>query len=223
MANNYFDMTGVLVLDKVTPVIRALFNDFELDTEYPSKGHAYIANISESTSCSWDSVVENLQELAENLNVTVQLEDGSSCTMEDVLVALAKHFNAETNEELAGLIERHPFEDEADLDTLFSIAKAFDDGHGLKAMKTESAWHCSKPRLFEFGGCGSFVGTHVTVSGDSSSVIELGEKVEAALTEGDTDKAAETIRAQVGHILAGIYNENDRNKVKETLSALLSL
>nr|WP_228384562.1 hypothetical protein [Rhodocyclus gracilis] len=64
MANNYYDMTGVLVLDKVTPVIKALFGEFELDENDPGNGQAYIANISESSSCSWDSVLENLQDLA---------------------------------------------------------------------------------------------------------------------------------------------------------------
>lgn len=30
MANNYYDATGTLVLDKVTPVIKALFDGFNL-------------------------------------------------------------------------------------------------------------------------------------------------------------------------------------------------
>lgn len=31
MAQNYYDATGTLVLDKVTPIIKALFGGFNLD------------------------------------------------------------------------------------------------------------------------------------------------------------------------------------------------
>lgn len=43
MANNHYEATGVLVLDRVTPVIRALFGGFQLDADYPGNGDAYIA------------------------------------------------------------------------------------------------------------------------------------------------------------------------------------
>lgn len=225
MANNYYDMTGVLVLDKVTPVIKALFGVFELDENYPGDGQAYITNISESSSCSWDSVLENLQDLAEELGL--ELVDGAgkpAKTMEDVLSVLAIHFNAGQNEELEGLIERSNFDDgdDADLDSLFTIAKAFDDGHGLKAYKTEAAWHCSKPRLFEFGGCGDFTGSHVAVSGSSDQAVQMGEELESALAGGNMDEAAEVVRSKVGNILAGIYDEAARAQVRSKLIQLLS-
>ena len=38
MANTYFDATGVLVLDRVTPVITTLFGGFKLDEAYPGNG-----------------------------------------------------------------------------------------------------------------------------------------------------------------------------------------
>lgn len=48
MANNYYDATGVLVLERVTPVITTLFGAFNLDADYPGNGQAYIARIAES-------------------------------------------------------------------------------------------------------------------------------------------------------------------------------
>lgn len=223
MPNNYYDMTGVLVLDKVTPVIKALFDVFDLDETQPGDGKVFIASISESSNCSWDSVLENLEDLATDLNLKLENEDGSPAdTMEEVLAILAGHFNADQNAELENLIEHGSFEDDADLDALFVIAKAFDDGHGLTAYKTESAWHCSKPRLFEFGGCGDFTGSHVTVGGSSSRIVSLGENLETALASSNTDAAAETIRVEVGRILAGIYDESARGQVQEKLVQLLS-
>jgi len=38
MSNNYSDATGVLVLDRITPVITALFGGFNLDETYPGDG-----------------------------------------------------------------------------------------------------------------------------------------------------------------------------------------
>lgn len=223
MANNYSDMTGVLVLDKVTPVIKALFGVFELDENYPGNGQAYIACISESSSCSWASVLENLQELAEDLGLNLEDDEGNEAQdMDEVLHVLSRHFKAEYNVDLANLIERSSFEDDADLDSLFTIAKAFGDGHGLKSYKTETAWHCSKPRLFEFGGAGEFTGSHVAVSGSSTQVTQLGEELEAAVASGDTDKAAEVLRKKVGSILAGVYDEAAREAIRSKLSELLN-
>src|SRR3546814_10790690 len=40
MANHYCEGTGVLVLERVTPVIKALFGAFALDQNYPGNGRS---------------------------------------------------------------------------------------------------------------------------------------------------------------------------------------
>jgi hypothetical protein len=155
MADNYHGMTGVLFLGKATPVIKALFGVFELDENYPGNGQAYIANISESSNCSWNSVLKNLEKLAEELGLDLRDELGESAeSVGEVLTVLAGHFEVTQNETFESLFDRSHFDGDADLYSLFTIAKAFDDGHGLKAYKAETGWHCGKPHLFEFGGCG---------------------------------------------------------------------
>ncbi|NNM52099.1 MAG: hypothetical protein HKM02_07725 [Pseudomonadales bacterium] len=218
MAINYYDMTGVLILDQVTPVIKALFNGYNLDGSFPGKGQAYIANISESSNCSWYSVCENLESLAKELGLKID----ESNMIEEVLSVLASHFSANQNNDLANLMENSTFEDDASLDALFTIAKAFDDGHGLKAFKYEGCWHCDKPRLDNFGGHGEFTGSHVTVRGSSTGIVELGEKLEAAIESGNTNKAAELICKQVSSLLAGIYDEVVRKEVANNLVQMLS-
>lgn len=220
MANNYYDMTGVLVLNKVTPVIKALFGPLELDENHPGNGIVYIANISESTSCSWDSVLENLRELAERLGLS-QPEDAED-EIEEYLNVLATHFCAESNTEIANLIEMTDFENDADVDTLFTIALAFDDGHGLKSYKTETSWHCSKPRLFEFGGAGDFRGLHISMGDSSDRTAALGEALDDALTSDETDKAAEILYRKVEGILNGVFDEIKRSAMRSKLSALLA-
>ncbi len=220
MANNYYDMTGVLILDKVTPVIKALFGAFDLDEKYPGNGLAYIADISETTCCSWGSVLDEVKELVKALGLHVSEDQADG--MEAHLEVLSTHFGTDDNEELHNLIERQSFEDGADLCALFVIAQAFNDGHGLKAFKTESSWHCSRPRLFEFGGFGEFTGSNVTVTGSSSDVVSLGENLEATLSAGNTDGAAKLIGKTVASLLAGIYDEAARFAVRLGVSSLLS-
>ena len=64
MANNYYEATGVLVLDRVTPVIQALFGAFALDESHPGNGQAYIAQIAETTNPQWPDVLDGLEDLA---------------------------------------------------------------------------------------------------------------------------------------------------------------
>ena len=142
MANNYYDATGVLILDRVTPVITALFRDFNLDEKYPGNGRAYIARISEDNSPSWDCVLDGLIALAAELDLPAPgmgEDDGSDDepVIHVVLDLLASHFGAGQNDDLAHLIEHHRFEDDADLDSLFLIATCFNDGHNLVAIQFE--------------------------------------------------------------------------------------
>jgi len=218
MANNYFDMTGVLVLRQVTPVIRALFSAYNLDENHPGNGEAYIAAMSETDSSPWDSVIEELEELAGALGAAVVPGEGA----ESCLSALASHFKVEGNADLLNMIEHTSFEDEAGMEQLFLLARLFDDGHGLKAYKTEAAWTCSRPRLFEFGGCGTYAGQHVHVTASSSSAMPLGEQLDANIAAGDLDKAAEALCTDITGVLAGIYDEQTRLAVRARLANLLA-
>ncbi|WP_313024527.1 hypothetical protein [Pseudomonas lopnurensis] len=203
MANNYFDATGVLMLDRVTPVITALFGAFNLDETYPGDGRAYIARISESDDAQWATVLDALADLAAKLDLTVQDND-ERAAIEAVLWTLAAHFSADQNEPLAQLIEHHSFEDNADLDALFLMASCFDDGHHLAAILLEGCWHCSKPRLFEFGGEGFFLSREVRLFRSSSDAIRLGDGIRNAIQADETKQAASLILQEVLELLSGV-------------------
>src|SRR3546814_19409038 len=85
-----------------------------------------------------------------------------------VLDPLAAHFGAEQDGELENLIEHHQFDGSSDLDALLLIASCFDDGHHLTAIQFEGCWHCSRPRLFEFGGNGCYLSREVQEIGSAS-------------------------------------------------------
>src|SRR3989344_1088642 len=187
MANNNYDATGVLILDRVTPVITALFRGFRLDANYPGNGQAYIARTSEVSSPSWNTVLDGLIALAAELDLPAPDRDGEDDDSEDdeplisvVLDLLADHFGASENAELAHLIETHRFEDDADLQFLFLFATSFNGGHNLTAIQFEGSWYCSKPLLFEFGGDGCFLSREVRLFGTSSQAMRLGAQLRNA-------------------------------------------
>lgn len=129
MTNNYYDASGVLVLDRVTPVITALFRGFKLDENYRDNGHTYIARIPEDGTTSWNAVLNGLITVAAELDLPAPGMGGGDGDGDDdgpfinvVLNLLADHFGASENEALAHLIEHQRFKDEADLKSLFLIA-----------------------------------------------------------------------------------------------------
>jgi hypothetical protein len=217
MANTYHDATGVLILDRVTPVITALFGAFNLDETYPGNGQAYIARISESNDPCWSDVQEALVGLAADLGLALPDRD-----IETVLATLATHFGADQDEELENLIEHHSFEDDVDLDALFLIAKCFNDGHGLSAIQFEGCWYCNKPRLFEFGGMGSFLSQEVRLHQATRRVLSLGMLLREAVLKADAERASALIQEETAALLSGIHDDAFRRLVLQRLAERLT-
>lgn len=217
MANNYYDATGTLVLDKVTPVIKALFRGFDLDENGPGDGAIYIATISEDNDPHWDGIREALAELTEELGLTPT--QGLDDDTDDWLRALCAHFGAKDDElfsEIAG------FEDSVCVGDVFKIAQQLDDGHGLKAVKLEGCWHCSKPRLFEFGGDGQYITNDCYVRVASGEAIEFGIALQTALDGGNLDNVAAVAFVQIDKVLGSIQDDGTRNAVRQKLAAKLA-
>lgn len=221
MANNYYEGTGVLMLDRVTPVIKALFGGFALDENYPGNGQAYIAQIAETHNPQWDDVLEGLADLAATLGLDLPDQQGDS-SLSGILELLAEHFGADQDEELANLIEHHNFEDGADLDALLLIATCLDDGHHLTAIQFEGCWYCSKPRLFEFGGDGCYLSREVQVVKASSQALQLGDQLHKAILATDAEEASVVIALEAGSLLAGINDEQFRMSVRRRVSERLA-
>ncbi len=217
MANNYYDATGTLVLDKVTPVINALFGGFKLGEDLLGDGEIYIATISEDNDPHWDGIREALAELAAELGLTpTQSADDDA---NDWLRALCAHYGAKEDElvsEIAG------FEDSVWVGDVFKIAQKLDDGHGLKAVKLEGCWHCSKPRLFEFGGAGHYITRDCYVGVTSGDAIEYGVALQAAMDGGNLDNVAAAAFVQIEKVLGSIQDEGTRNAVKQKLAPKLA-
>lgn len=220
MANNYYEGTGVLVLDRVTPVIKALFGAFALDENHPGHGQAYIARIAETNDPQWIDVFGGLEDLAAQLGIPMPEDEGLS--VPPVLERLAEFFGTSRDEELANLIEHHQFEDGADLEALLLIATCFDDGHHLTAIQFEGCWYCSKPRLFEFGGNGCYLSREVQIHRTSSQALQLGEQLRKAILAADVEEASALIALEATNVLASITDEQFRMNLRRRVAERLA-
>ena len=214
MANNYYDATGVLMLDQITPVIRALFGGFNLDTSHPVNGRAYIARSSEGNNPQWSDVELDLIALCASMDLPAPIDgDEDESAMTVVIDRLATYFGVESNAQLLNLITNYPFEESADLEVLFLLATCFDDGHGLKAIAWEGCWHCSKMRLFEFGGEGQFISREISLFATSQEARTLGQSLRDAVLIGDAKRSASLIFGVLQRHLDSIQDSTMRELV----------
>jgi hypothetical protein len=219
MSKNYYDMTGVLVLDKVTPVIEAFFSPLKLDPTFPGHGEAYICMQTKKYLPMWDDVLKNLRGLATHLGLALPAETDDDLV--GYLTLLASHFGTSLDDCFLN-IEDFIYGVDVEVEELFSLALLFNDGHGLKAVKTDAAWTSSKPGLFEFGGVGEFIGQHYKAQTVSMAVIEYGPRLDEALATHDLTKATEILQDVIEHFLYGIQDASAQDIVRRMLGGSLS-
>ena len=210
MADYHHKVTGVLVLDKVTPVITALFGDCHLDADYPGEGRAYIALPPETTPPCWKDILSRLSRLGADLGIL----PGEAPDAETLLSSWAKHFQVGQDEEWDHLIEHYRFEGAAELDTLFLLATRFEDGHRLTAIEYEGSWYRSKPRLFAFGGHACFHSREVRLFERSWEVRAFGRALHLALSKPDLAEVSELVTQALSYLLDSIQNNSARDTVR---------
>ncbi|MDR8402146.1 hypothetical protein NE850_38130 [Paraburkholderia sp. USG1] len=190
-----------------------------MPSDWPGDGQAYIARISEENDPDWNDIRDGLTRLAAQLDLPCPEED--DLTIDALLRLLAGHFHVDNDDGLNALIDARSFKDAADLETLFVIAISLDDGHGLRAIQLEGCWHCSKPRLFEFGGDGAFISREIIHYGNTRQPIEFGSRLREALIAGDLDTATAMLATMVRKTLAGITDASARDALAVQLATLL--
>jgi len=220
MATNYYDGIGVLVLARVTPVIKAMFGVFALDEGYPGRGMASIAQMSETNEPRWSGVLFGLEDLARQLGIPVPDSEWQSLTT--LLQLMAPHFDANDKAEFESLLKHHEFEDVVDLESLFLLATCFDDGHGLTAMKFEGSWRCDEPLQSEFGGASYYLSREVRLMGLSTQALLLGSQLRDALQISDAKRASDLIAQETTNLLAGIRDEAFRLTVRRRVAERLA-
>lgn len=223
MTTHSYQSTGVLVLDRITPVIEAIFCDMNIGPFDPTSREAFIET--EFEHQSWTDIFCQLASLAIHLGTSLP----ASASRIEVLDAIATRLNLSLNEHRKRLIEilseaeAEDGNDYASPADLFTIASVLDDGHGLTAIMMEGAWHSDKLRQFYFGGNGMYVTKEVHVQSTSSEALSLGVPLHTALVENDVDIAALHLSRFTENLLLGISKEDLRHQVRVKLAQRFQL
>lgn len=141
------DVTGVLTLDRVTPVITALFGTFVHRVVYPADGKGCRIEVSETAVPLWKDILKALIALEKDLEIQVPHYLTPKPSMAMHLILLAAHLRADDRVDLHQLCVDHTFDGDADLAHLFMIATSLDDGHGLFAIRYQGAPSHGNPLL----------------------------------------------------------------------------
>lgn len=208
--NEYHEAQGVLILDRRTPVITALFGSYRLK-EHPRRKGEISFSMKHYWELSWETLRAHLVILARTLGCPVDAGDVLAC-----LQHLSAHFGADYNE-LEDVIGYDPETNQPGLEGLFQIAIRFDDGHHLQVLKYEAAFRHSWGEL-EYGGEGAFITRDTVCFCNTSTPLRLGEKIHKAMQQGDLDLAAMAIVSYTNVLLGNFRDEAVRKSVHKKLA-----
>lgn len=212
MANNYYQATGSLKLNQITPVINALFGVFnveEIDNET-----AYIKQ-DEGDCTSHEAVAEQICLVME----VAPGDDSFACSLRAMADKVGKY--DEVSEYLSQSELEFAPDDSCDLNLLYDLARIMDDGHGLSSLQISGAWTCDKMRLGEFGGDATYIGNNFTLRTGTYIAENLGEFIDRAIGEGDFVKVQSRIFSDLHNMLSGVSNETVRENILAGLANLM--
>ena len=219
MTSQLFQANGVLVLDKVTPVIAAFFAPFNLDHSYPGSGEAFIEVTSTKGGPTWQDVYRHLPPLLETLSIDTRRlsEDDLPASLQ----LLAAHFDANTDPTLTEIFQTYRFEGDVHLEMMFRVVRRFDDGHGLRAIKLNSARSGASRQPFAFGGTGLFISDDFCLNTNSEDTLTLGEELSTAIQFDDLDLAAKRIARYAQSLLNCVAKPQTRRALHWRVADLL--
>lgn len=211
MVNHHYIGTGTLTLTKITPVIQALFGAFKV--KMIEDDTAYVVQDSQTNSTTWTDIAENVVEIFGD-KIGVQDTDDT----ETIIIKLIYRFNVPDDHEVfVSIIESILDDMTVDFEELLALANICDDGHGLSKIEFDAAWTSDKPRVFEFGGAGTYLSKEVHVYVTAPHARCLGNMLDNALSKNDFISAANIINTEVAALLNTIQDGQKRKAVIDVL------
>jgi hypothetical protein len=223
MAYSIYQMTGALRVDKVTPVIKALFSEFNLDANDPGDGQVSFSNL-DGGSIPWEIVLDNLIEVLNELPAKGlhtdenEEEDEEADSGEAVAREIRERLDLPHSADFEAFIDATDFEGSAALEDLVTLADYLNDGHNLSEVLYSGSWHSSKPLFLEFGGNGFYSNKHFTMASSSATAFGVGLDVGNALAAGDIEKAADALARTIEEWLSGVTDPDAASQLRDSLS-----
>ena len=238
MADNYLDQTGYVKIKTPTKAFYTLFGIFHAE-KIAEEGKYYIAQSTAGRSTTWEALAEAIfknyldcvpdealrllvtlanagiideidddEVFGEDFQVIAERTKAPHCIALAIMaVAMGKTLDSVI--ENLHRIKKYDYCDDIEWHEIFNLAVIFDDGHGIEEIKVESAYTCSKLRMFEFGGFGTMITDKVNVCFGSFAAISYGEEMTKALRENNLSEAGEVVAKFVRNNLLDAVNQQD--------------
>ena len=225
-----FLANGVLVLDKVTPVITSFFAPFNLarfmpftlDLPYsPPNGEALIEVRSTIGGLTWADVYQSLPPLLRSLSIdTRRLSEDD---LPAALKLLAAHFHVHTDPTLVEIFRSCCFEGGVDFATMFRVVRRLNDGHGLRAIKLNVARCGGYREPLDLGGTSLFISDELCLASSFDDTLTLGEELAADIQFDEFGLAANRIARYAQSLLDCVPNLGTRRSLHWRVADLLSV
>lgn len=204
--------TVTLHLANVTPVIRALCAGYPLHVGAVESGQLKIEVPGDGKGPLWSEIVVGLRRVSTKMGAPIP-DDAS---LADVLHALATKFPDPDNR-AALIAEDVDYLPDASWNEIFELACAFDDDHGLTAMRCEHVYLGVRDGKLDAFGVGTYVTREVRVERGTYMAAGVGEQLADAARHRDVRAAAALARAQMKHLLDSIRDTELRAEVQREL------
>jgi len=211
MSDSYHKGTGELTLQKVTPMIEALFAGFEVTWDEDVMG-ACISFSLQSQLPDWGGVHEKLKDLASSMKLL--LPDDSDGSLLEYVYLFITHFNLDDDPFFEN-IDNYRFEGLPDLEMLFDLAIRFDDGHKLESIDFEESWYDPEVNYEGPGGVGRFISRDVVFRKHPCKAAHFAQPLFNALSGGHLELAATNLFFEIYPLLLSIKDDVTRQKVRQ--------
>lgn len=203
MADNYFDSYAQISLEKVTPVVNILFDE---DVDFDSRRKIIeVSQESVEGGFQWRDIAERVFDYlaAMHLLSDDEVDLDPEEHLPTWLQRLATFLDADPGA-IESYLESTDFDTERTIEMheLCELLSILDDGHGFAGhLFVESAWHCNRIRLGQFGGSVEYYSPHLTLIDSSQRFSTITSGMNKALAAGDIALAAESVSKDANRIL----------------------
>lgn len=207
--------TGLLILEKVTPVIISLFGLFHLSRIKKYKNRVYISRRA-TNDVSWSKIQHRLNRVLPDLGLHMPKESHCITYYLRELILQMRNNPAYTDDQvlyLEHVVCMEGGNGYAEFEQLFKIALALDDGHGLQSIHYESAWHGKGFHLFQFSGEGLYATKDAAVVADVGIIMQFARDLSDELEDHNLESASKIVCEYIAHLLADIFNHKQRDQL----------
>lgn len=216
---NVYDRVGFVTFEKATPILYALFGAFVLEDATPSEACLEIGFVHWTPQPTWYDIYLRLRGLVVGFSLVAK--DDCNEELRLLLCFLATKYGYEFESEVYDFIANCDFEHNVEMQDLFSLARIFDDGHRIKAVRLEGGIYGDRCHVHAWHGAVEYWGAHYEVHMCTDLVASTASDIDQRLAGGDTASASKSVLGEVERLLAGVRDPQVRNQVRAQLGRAL--